>query len=105
MIEVEYNEYKETLEENMRLIPENHKLKKEIERLNKELEDRNSINLACYMLRDDNRELYSQLEKRDNIIKEVREYIEENRDRKTGGLDSRLKKVLEILDKVGSDKE
>lgn len=33
MIEVDYNEYKETLEANMRLIPENHKLKEEIERL------------------------------------------------------------------------
>lgn len=34
MIEVDYNDYKRILEENMRLIPENHKLKEEIERLN-----------------------------------------------------------------------
>lgn len=34
MIEVNYNDYKRILEENMRLIPENHKLKEEIERLN-----------------------------------------------------------------------
>lgn len=34
MIEVNYNDYKKILEENMRLIPENHKLKEEIERLN-----------------------------------------------------------------------
>lgn len=34
MIEVNYNDYKRTLEENMRLIPENHKLKEENERLN-----------------------------------------------------------------------
>lgn len=36
MIEVNYNDYKRILEENMRLIPENHKLKEEVERLNKE---------------------------------------------------------------------
>lgn len=35
-----------------------------------------------------------------SILKEIREYIEENRDRKTGRLDSRLKKVLEILDRL-----
>ena len=29
MIEVNYNDYKRILEENMRLIPENHKLKEE----------------------------------------------------------------------------
>ena len=34
MIEVNYNDYKEILEENMRLIPENYKLKEEVERLN-----------------------------------------------------------------------
>lgn len=31
MIEVNYNDYKRILEENMRLIPENHKLKEEVE--------------------------------------------------------------------------
>lgn len=39
MIEVNYNDYKRILEENMRLIPENHKLKEEIERLNNKLKD------------------------------------------------------------------
>ena len=34
MIEVDYNEYKETIAENMRLIIENDKQDKEIERLN-----------------------------------------------------------------------
>lgn len=34
MIEVNYNEYKETLAENMKLIVENGRLKQEIERLN-----------------------------------------------------------------------
>jgi hypothetical protein len=34
MIDVNYKEYKETLEDNMRLISINHKLKEEIERLN-----------------------------------------------------------------------
>ena len=36
MIEVDYNDYKIILEENMRLIPENHKLKEEVERLKEE---------------------------------------------------------------------
>lgn len=31
MIDVDYNEYKETISENMRLIQENHRLKKELE--------------------------------------------------------------------------
>ena len=39
MIEVNYNDYKRILEENMRLIPENHKLKEEIERLNNIIKD------------------------------------------------------------------
>lgn len=34
MIEVNYNEYKETIAQNMKLIVENHDLKQEIERLN-----------------------------------------------------------------------
>lgn len=33
MIEVNYNEYKETIAQNMKLIVENHDLKEEIERL------------------------------------------------------------------------
>lgn len=36
MIEVNYNDYKRILEENMRLIPENHKLKEEVEKLKEE---------------------------------------------------------------------
>lgn len=31
MIEVNYNDYKRILEENMRLIPENHKLKEDLD--------------------------------------------------------------------------
>lgn len=38
MIEVNYNEYKETIAQNMKLVVENHDLKQEIERLNKEIE-------------------------------------------------------------------
>lgn len=34
MIEVNYNEYKETIAQNMKLIVENHELRQEIERLN-----------------------------------------------------------------------
>ena len=37
MIDVNYNEYKETLEENMKLICKNNELKNENERLKKEL--------------------------------------------------------------------
>lgn len=42
MIEVNYNDYKKILEENMRLIPENHKLKEENERLNNIIEHTDS---------------------------------------------------------------
>ena len=38
MIDVNYNEYKETIAQNMKLIVENHDLKQEIEKLNKEVE-------------------------------------------------------------------
>lgn len=34
MIDVDYNEYKETIAQNMKLIIENHDLKEEVERLN-----------------------------------------------------------------------
>ena len=34
MIEVNYNEYKETIAQNMKLVVENHDLKEKIERLN-----------------------------------------------------------------------
>lgn len=37
MIEVNYNEYKETIAQNMKLIVENHDLKQEIERLKEEI--------------------------------------------------------------------
>ena len=90
MIDVDYNEYKETIEENMKLIQENHKLKEEIERLNAELE----------LYKDNQIHLNNQLEKRDNIIKEVREYINKN-----GKIDLNGYDLLEILDKVGSDKK
>lgn len=43
MIEVNFNDYKRVLEENMRLIPENYKLKKEVERLNNIINEINSI--------------------------------------------------------------
>ena len=33
MIEVDYNEYKKTIEENMKLIVENHKLKDKLQKI------------------------------------------------------------------------
>ena len=38
MIEVNYNEYKETIAQNMKLVVENHDLKEKIERLNNIIE-------------------------------------------------------------------
>ena len=43
MIDVNYNEYKETITQNMKLIVENHDLKEEIERLNNIIKDINKI--------------------------------------------------------------
>lgn len=40
MIDVDYNEYKATLEENMRLIKENHKLKEKIKDCEKFINER-----------------------------------------------------------------
>ena len=39
MIEVNYNEYKETIAQNMKLIVENHDLKEKIERLQSIIKD------------------------------------------------------------------
>ena len=39
MIEVNYNEYKETIAQNMKLVVENHDLKEKIERLNNIIKD------------------------------------------------------------------
>ena len=105
MIEVNYNDYKRILEENMKLIPENHKLKEEVERLTKQ-------NKALNEMYELTKKEYIRL---NNIIKEVREYIEEkeeillNCDGEWLDHDEmidkkRFKKILEILDK-DSDKE
>lgn len=67
MIEVDYNEYKETIEKNMRLIPENHKLKIKIERLNKELIEEKEASQA---LANSNVMLA-------NIITELEKWLEE----------------------------
>jgi hypothetical protein len=89
VIEVDYNEYKETTEENMKLIQKNHKLKEEIERLNADLG----------LEKDNNEYLNSQLEKRDNIIKEVRErMLNENKPLPSP------REIIEILDKVEEKK-
>ena len=68
-------------------VPDQYELLEEIERLNNMIE-----------------RLNNQLQQKDNIIKEVREYIEENAN-KEPWKSLNEKELLEILDKVGSDKE
>ena len=68
MIEVNYNEYKETIAQNMKLVVENHDLKEKIERLN-------------------------------NIIKEVREYLPILRRSASYELDDKADELGMILDK------
>ena len=53
MIDVNYNEYKETIAENMELIQKNHKLKEEIERLTKKLDKEKSKNKKVFKIVDD----------------------------------------------------
>lgn len=43
MIDVDYNEYKETIAQNMKLIIENHDLKEEVEKLKCEKEQLNNL--------------------------------------------------------------
>ena len=95
MIEVNYNDYKRILEENMRLIPENHKLKEEVERLTKQ-------NKALNEMYELTKKEYIRL---NNIIKEVREIFKDYGEKEdivgytmyniTGEM---LIKLLEILD-------
>jgi hypothetical protein len=47
MIDVDYNEYKKILEQNMKLIPENHKLKEEIEKLKNIISKAIEYNEGC----------------------------------------------------------
>ena len=69
MIEVNYNDYKRILEENMKLIPENHKLKEEIERLN------NIINESNKMIDKIVKEVYKPVDKEwDNVLCIIEDY-------------------------------
>ena len=89
MIEVNYNEYKETIAQNMKLVVENHDLKEKIERLKKELEIEKDISDGML-----------------ETIDEAREYIEEryNGEVLTHTFDKdNVGELLEIL--KGSDKE
>lgn len=88
MIDVDYNEYKETLEENMKLIVENHRLKEvekehqklngelreEIERLNKENEELKKI--QCTFLGTGCK---AEIERLNNIINELERYLEDEK--------------------------
>jgi hypothetical protein len=75
-------------------------------------EERKQYDYEDYLL-DENEKLKNQLQQKDNIIKEVREYIERNTEEKKSWLngipDYRVfkgdtKELLEILDKVGDEK-
>ena len=89
------------------ILKENEKLKLEIERLNKGRET--DIKYNKY--------LQKEVVKVNSIIKEAREYIKGNKDKmmpiwgsedydyETCLFEEDIKKLLEILDKVGSDKE
>ena len=83
MIEVNYNEYKETIAQNMKLVVENHDLKEKIESLNNiinELERRFNQELENNEKYDieDTKEFYSKKWVRDtlndfiNMIKELK---------------------------------
>ena len=86
------------------------------ELLNERLEKEDIVKLVCDYdnkfneLEKENKQLKSQLQQRDNIIKEVREYIDKHT---LDGNGTRIDyaneyidvdELLEILDKVGSDK-
>ena len=70
MIEVNYNEYKETIAQNMKLVVENHDLKEKIERLNNIIDKaREYIEERYNRLREENKRL-------NNIIKETIDFVE-----------------------------
>lgn len=97
MIEVNYNDYKKILEENMRLIPENHKLKEEVERLTKRLEE---SQLAFLQVDKDKQRLNNKLKD----IKSQLDYLETYSSEKDVFED--MKRRLDRIDKIiGSDKE
>ena len=80
MIDVDYNEYKKTIEENMNLITENHKLKEEIERLNNIMTELEIELYTKYHEYKDSEceELYAKAQE----DKEILDYIKELKERK-----------------------
>ena len=101
MIEVNYNDYKRILEENMKLIPENHKLKEEVERLN------NIINELEKCIKD---KYYEAIDYQTKIRQSdlmqgnypVGYYLEEQNEQLCNYFLNRLKDLQELK---GSDKE
>jgi predicted RNase H-like nuclease (RuvC/YqgF family) len=85
------NELQIQIEDNVRLNEYIEEKYKEIERLN------NIIN--------DYENTKNQLQQKENIIKEVREKIENTTINCDGQAEDLIDDVLEILDKAGSDKE
>ena len=73
---------------------------KEIERLNKRIEDLNTINEEHKTL---NGMIRKELQQKENIIKEVREYIEDNSTDKYLLKSFDIDVLLEILDKASDD--
>lgn len=73
MIDVDYNEYKETIAQNMNLIIENHDLKEEVERLK---EENYKLQKCLYEeelnVQDQNRELGIRIDKAIEFIENTR---------------------------------
>lgn len=68
MIEVDYNEYKETIASNMELIQENHKLKEKIKEQEKKYE---KLEEHCYYVERTNKQLN---EMKDKAIENINKY-------------------------------
>jgi septal ring factor EnvC (AmiA/AmiB activator) len=89
---------------------ENTDLETKIEKLK---EENYELYLQCRQYEDKEEDLENKIERLNNIIKEAREYVERetkelysrNKSCKYLGEIMQLENVLEILDKVGSDKE
>ena len=79
-----------------------NELSKELENLKKIEKEHQRINGK---LREENKQLKQQLQQKDNIIKEVREFIYKCNDGKQGINYSGCSKLLEILDKAGNSNE
>ena len=86
----------------------------EIKLINETMQlDYSQLVMSCVHLCMEKKKLKSQLQQKENIIKEIREYIEKeyvqvkNKEYNLSwnNLEYIIKEILEILDKAGSDKE